>query len=70
MVAGSNPITVTYTLDVAPVLSRDFLNIQATIECRFTLKHVSDMIITTVNLKPFCIVLTESMIFLYIVKIP
>ena len=31
-------------LDTAPVSSREFLNIQAAIECRFTLKRVSDMI--------------------------
>ena len=32
--------------DIVPVLSKAFLHIQATIECRFTLKHVHDMIIT------------------------
>ena len=29
-----------------PVLSKEFLDIQATIECKVTLKHVHDMIIT------------------------
>ena len=29
-----------------PVLNKEFIDIQATIECRFTLKHVRDMIIT------------------------
>ena len=33
------------TPDVAPVLSKEFIDIQATIECRFTLKRVRDMII-------------------------
>ena len=32
--------------DIAPVLSRKFLDIQATIECRFTLKDVRDMILS------------------------
>ena len=34
------------TLDIAAVLSKEFLDIQAHIECRFTLKRVCDMIIT------------------------
>ena len=34
------------TLDIAPVLSKEFLDVQATIECRFILKCVCDMIIT------------------------
>ena len=29
-----------------PVSSKEFLDIQATVECRFTLKHISDMTIT------------------------
>ena len=33
-------------LEISPVLSKEFLDIQATIESRFTLKHVCDMIIT------------------------
>ena len=32
--------------DILPVLSKEFLDIQATIECKFTLKHVHNMIIT------------------------
>ena len=31
---------------VAPISSKDFLDIQATTECRFTLKRVCDMIRT------------------------
>ena len=46
MVVGSNPIAVTYTLDIAPVLSKDFLDIPANIERKFTLKRIRDMIIT------------------------
>ena len=34
------------TSDIAPVFSKEFLDIQATIEGKFTLKHVRDMIIT------------------------
>ena len=35
--------------DVAPVSSKEFLEIQATKECRFTMKRVRDMIITYVS---------------------
>ena len=31
---------------MAPVSNREFLDIQATVECRFTLKRLRDMIIT------------------------
>ena len=41
-----NPVAVTQTSDIAPVLRKQFLDIQATIECRFPLKHVHDMIVT------------------------
>ena len=34
------------TSHIAPALSNEFLDIQTTMECRFTLKCVSDMIIT------------------------
>ena len=43
MVLGSNPVAVTSPSDFAPALSKEFLDIQATIECGFTLKRVSDM---------------------------
>ena len=42
----SSPVAVTQTLDTAPVLSKEFLDIQRTIECRFTVKRVHDMIRT------------------------
>ena len=38
---GSNHVAVIYS---APVLNKELLDIQATTECRFTLKCVSDMI--------------------------
>ena len=41
---GSSPGAVTSTSDFAPVSSKEFLDIQATIECGFTLKRVRDMI--------------------------
>ena len=44
MLVGSCPVPV--TLDIAPVSSKEFLDIQATIECGFTLKRVCDMIKT------------------------
>ena len=46
MVVGSSPIAVTYTSDFAPVSGKEFLDIQATTECGFTLKRVRDMIKT------------------------
>ena len=46
MVVGSNPVAVTSPSDFAPASSKEFLDIQATIECGFTLKRVRDMINT------------------------
>ena len=43
---GSNPVAVTYPSDIAPVWSKEFLDIQATVKCGFTLKSVSDMVLT------------------------
>ena len=40
---GSSPVAVTSPSDFAPALSKEFLDIQATIECGFTLKRVRDM---------------------------
>ena len=42
-VVGTSPVAVIYTLDFAPVSSKEFLDIQATIECGFTLKRVRGM---------------------------
>ena len=48
MVVDSNLVAVTVTCnsDIGPVSSKEFLDIQVTIECKFTLKRVRDMIIT------------------------
>ena len=46
MVVSSNPFAATLTSDIAPVLSKEFLDIQATIECRFTLKSVEILMIS------------------------
>ena len=46
MVVGSNPVAVTSPSDFAPASSKEFLDIQATIECGLTLKRVRDMIKT------------------------
>ena len=43
MVVGSSLVAVTKTSDFAPVSSKEFLDIQATIECGFTLKRVGDI---------------------------
>ena len=44
MVLGSSPVAVTQTSDFEPALSKECLDIQATIECGFALKRVCDMI--------------------------
>ena len=38
MVLGSSPVAVTSPSDLVPASSKEFLDIQATIECGFTLK--------------------------------
>ena len=43
MVLSSSPVAVTSPSDFAPASSKEFLDIQATIECGFTLKRVCDM---------------------------
>ena len=44
------PLPYLGTVIIAPVLSKEFLEIQTTIECRFTLKCILDMIITSSQL--------------------
>ena len=46
MVVGLSPVTVTLTSDIALVLSKEVLDIQATMERGFILKHIHDMIRT------------------------
>ena len=46
MVVGSSPVAITLTSDIVPVLSKEFVDIQATIACVFTLILVCDMIRT------------------------
>ena len=43
VVLASSPVAVTSLSDFAPASSKEFLDIQATIECGFTLKLVRDM---------------------------
>ena len=43
MVLGPSPVAVTSPSDFAPASSKEFLEIQATIECGFTPKRVRDM---------------------------
>ena len=43
LVLGSSPVAVTSPSDFAPASSKEFLDIQANIECGFTLKRVRDM---------------------------
>ena len=42
-ILSSSPVTVTSPSDFAPASSKEFLDIQATVECGFTLKRVRDM---------------------------
>ena len=49
---GPKPVAATSTSDIASVSSKEFLDIHATIECRFTLKCVCDMIKHTAPLLP------------------
>ena len=46
VVLGLSPVAVTSASDFAPASSKEFLEIQVTIECGFTLKSVRDMKIT------------------------
>ena len=46
VVLGSSPVAVTSPSEIAPASSKEFLDIQATIECGFTLKRVRDMTTT------------------------
>ena len=43
MFLGSTLVAVTSPLDFAPGFRKEFLDIQASIECGFTLKLVGDM---------------------------
>ena len=65
MVKGSNPVAV----NIAPVSSKEFLDIQATIKCRFTLKSVRDMIITYIPLLTFHLN-DNSRIFIFVLFKP
>ena len=46
MVLGLSPVAVTQVSDIAPVSIKEVLDIQGTIERRFTLKRVRDMMRT------------------------
>ena len=44
VLVGWCPVGVTYTLDFAPASKKEFFEIQATLECGFTLKCLREMI--------------------------
>ena len=46
MVVDSNPVAVTEASDMTPALSKEFLDILTSAECRFNLYVANDMIIT------------------------
>ena len=43
MVVDSSPVAITYNSDFVAALSKEFVEIQATIECGLTLKRSRDM---------------------------
>ena len=45
-----SPVAVNYNSDIVPVPSKEVLDIQATLEYRFTLKRVRDMIRTYIEM--------------------
>ena len=53
MVLGSSSVAVTSPSDFAPASSKEFLDIQATIECGFTLKRVLTEPRLGTNNRPF-----------------
>ena len=53
VVLRSSPAAVTSASDFAPASSKEFLDIQATVECGFTLKRVRDMTRTYRRVKFF-----------------
>ena len=46
--------------DITPVSSKKFLNIQATTGCRFTLKHVCDIIRTGNTINTKCLIINQK----------
>ena len=44
MVVGSSLVAITETSDIVPLSSKEFLDIQATTESRFILKHACGVI--------------------------
>ena len=51
MVLGSTPVAVTSPSDFAPASSKEYLDIQAAIECGFILKQVRDMTRTWIQMR-------------------
>ena len=61
MDVDSNPVAVPLILDIAPVSSKEFLDIHGTIECRFTLKRVRDKIRTHSHIELTLFILEENL---------
>ena len=71
MVLGSSPVAVTSPSDFMPASSKEFLDIQATIECGFTLKRVRDMTRTYRLLTIFSVLgISRTYLFKYNPKLP
>ena len=64
MVVGLNLVAVTKISDIEPILSNEFLNIQATTEFRCNLKHVCD-IIKTKSLATILVIIFQNSNNLY-----
>ena len=60
MILGSSPVADTSPLDFAPASSKEFLDIQATIECGFTIKRVRVMIRTYSNYLTIILLLVST----------
>ena len=46
VVVGSSPVVLTYISDFSPLSNKELPDIQVTVDCRFTLKHVLETIRT------------------------
>ena len=68
MVLGSSPFAVISPSDFVPASSKDFLDIQATTECGFTLKPIRDMTRTYNQLMKSFYILIFSFILPYFHK--
>ena len=65
MVVGSSPVAATSTSDLAPASEKEFLELQAPIECGFTLKHSRETIRTYREFKILSVLFFVTYFFAY-----